>query len=73
MRSPVEEWVLPMRLTMTSRLSRGRPRQLAVIWQNMRCSILFHLLVPGGRWLTARRSPVSSASRYSSTCHSRAR
>ena len=54
MRSPVEERVLPMRLTMTSRLSRGRLRQLAVLWQNMRCAILFHVLVPGGRWYTGR-------------------
>ena len=23
-----------------------------VMWQNMRCSILFHLLVPGGKWHT---------------------
>src|SRR5712691_12243465 len=73
MRSPVEERVLPMRLTITSRLSKGWPRQFAVIWQNMRCSILFHLLVPGGRWLTAIRSPVSSASRCSSAVHRRAR
>ena len=26
----------------------GRPRQFCVTWQNMRCSILFHLDVPGG-------------------------
>ena len=26
----------------------GRPRQFCVMWQNMRCSILFHLDVPGG-------------------------
>ena len=47
-RRPVEVLVPPMRLTTTSRLSSGLPRQLAVMWQNMRCSILFHLLVPGG-------------------------
>ena len=28
------------------------------MWQNMRCSILFHLLVPGGRWLTQTRRPL---------------
>ena len=26
-----------------------RPRQLLVMWQNIRCSILFHLLVRGGK------------------------
>ena len=26
----------------------GRPRQFCVMWQNIRCSILFHLDVPGG-------------------------
>ena len=30
-------------------LVRGLPRQFLVIWENRRCSILFHLLVPGGR------------------------
>jgi len=48
-RNPFVLVVLAIRLTTTSRLSSGRPRQLRVIWQNMRCSILFHLLVPGGR------------------------
>ena len=28
--------------------SRGRPRQLPVILEKSLCSILFHLLVPGG-------------------------
>ena len=27
----------------------ARPRQFSVRWQNSRCSILFHLLVPGGK------------------------
>ena len=27
---------------------RGRPRQVCVMWQNRRCSILFHFDVPGG-------------------------
>ena len=26
----------------------GRPRHFCVIWQNSRCSILFHFDVPGG-------------------------
>ena len=41
--------VLPIRLTTTSRLTKERPRQLFVIWQNIRCSIVFHLLLPGGK------------------------
>jgi hypothetical protein len=36
------------KLTTTSCVTSGTPRQLRVIWQNSRCSILFHLLVPGG-------------------------
>jgi hypothetical protein len=33
----------------TANLSvNGRPRQVCVIWQNKRCSILFHFEVPGG-------------------------
>jgi hypothetical protein len=30
------------------RLSSGLPRQFCVMWQNRRCSTLFHLDVPGG-------------------------
>jgi hypothetical protein len=43
------------------------------MWQNSRCSILFHLLVPGGKWQTVTCSPVRSAKRCSETFHSRAR
>ena len=25
-------------------------RQFMAMWENRRCSILFHLLVPGGKW-----------------------
>ena len=33
----------------TANLSiNGRPRQVCVMWQNKRCSILFHFEVPGG-------------------------
>jgi hypothetical protein len=49
MRGPVSVLVplLPIRLTTTSRLARGRPGQLLVIWQNMRCLILpFPTAVP---------------------------
>src|SRR5881397_4065876 len=41
-----------MRFTTTARLTKGCPRQFCVMWQNIRCSILFHLLVPGGKWQT---------------------
>ena len=47
---------------------RGRPRQFSQfsqfseIWLNKRCSIRFHLDVPGGRWVTVISSPVSAAS-----------
>ena len=38
-----------MRLTMIARLVSGLPRQFAVMCENSLCSILFHLLVPGGK------------------------
>lgn len=47
--APLGGVVLPIRLTTTSHLINGRPRQVAMMWQNMRCSILFRLLVPGGK------------------------
>jgi hypothetical protein len=34
--------VAAMVLTTTSWLVSGRPRQLRVLWENSRCSILFH-------------------------------
>ena len=43
---------------MTSWLMRGLPRQLVEMKLNRRCSILFHLLVPGGKWQTAICRPV---------------
>ena len=49
---------------MTSWLTKGLPRQFWLMKENNRCSILFHLLVPGGklhgwskRWLPAGGSP----------------
>jgi len=33
-----------------------------VMWQNSRCSILFHLEVPGAKWQTVISSPVPAAS-----------
>ena len=44
-----------------------------VMWENSRCSILFHLLVPGGRCATVTAKPVSLAKRCNSRFHSRTR
>ena len=52
---------------MVLELRSGFPRQLSVIKENRRCSILFHLLVPGGRWQTVmgiRNSLASVCSFY---------
>ncbi|HEX7843094.1 MAG TPA: hypothetical protein VF469_36725, partial [Kofleriaceae bacterium] len=38
----------------------GRPRQLMEMNENSRCSTLFHLLVPGGKWLTRMAMPSLS-------------
>src|SRR5260370_537823 len=46
---PVVGGTAGMVLMTPSWVVRGRPRQLRVIWQNSRCSILFHLEVPGGK------------------------
>jgi hypothetical protein len=45
---PVVVVVLAMSSTTARRLVRGMARQFCVMWQNMRCSILFHFEVPGG-------------------------
>ena len=70
---PVLVVVAAMVLTMTSWLVRGLPRQFIEIWENSRCSILFHFEVPGGRWQTVMVRPVDSASSASSVFHSRVR
>ena len=44
------------------KLRSGLPRQLMVMKENSRCSILFHLLVPGGKWQTVIGSLISLAS-----------
>ena len=44
--------VRAIKLTTVARERSGRPRQFWVMKQNSRCSILFHLLVPGGKWRT---------------------
>ena len=59
--SPVRVVVAAMVLTMVSWLSSGRPRQFIEMCENSRCSILFHLDVPGGKWQTVMSRPVSSA------------
>ena len=45
--SPVRVVVAAIVCTMTSWLVSGRSRQFIEIWENSRCSILFHLEVPG--------------------------
>ena len=54
-------------------LVNGRPRQFIEMWENSRCSILFHLLVPDGRWHTVIVRPVVAASSASSVFHCRVR
>jgi len=66
--SPVLVVVAAMALTMTSWLVRGLPRQFIEIWENSRCSILFHFEVPGGRWQTVMVRPVDSASSVFHSC-----
>src|SRR2546423_15531081 len=58
---------------MVLKLRSGFPRQLSVIKENSRCSILFHLLVPGGRWQTVMGIRNSFASLCSSIFHRRRR
>jgi hypothetical protein len=49
----------------------GRPRQLVELWLNSRCSTLFQLEVPGGKWHTVTFRPVAAANRASSVFHNR--
>ena len=62
-----------MACTMTSWLVSGRSRQFIEMWENSRCSILFHLEVPGGKWQTVICSPVSRARSAIPAFHARAR
>ena len=50
---------------------KGFPLQLIDMYENSLCSILFHLLVAGGRWFIVMLSPVSSANCCNSFFHSR--
>ena len=55
--NPVLVVVAPISSTMARRSVSGRPRQFCVMWQNMRCSILFHLDVPGGSVVNMEHKP----------------
>jgi hypothetical protein len=46
--SPALVVVAAISSTTAAVLVRGLARQFCVMWQNRRCSILFHLDVPGG-------------------------
>ena len=58
---------------MTWWLVRGLPGQFIVMWENSRCSILFHLEVPGGKWHAVICRPVGRASAASSYLQARVR
>jgi hypothetical protein len=62
-----------MVFTTTSWLVKGLPRQFIVMWENNRCSILFHFDVPGGKWHTVMASPVSAVRAASSAFQTRKR
>src|SRR5680860_777031 len=70
---PVVVLTAPMRLTTAWWLVSGVPRQFMVMWENNRCSILFHLLVPGGRWATVTWRLVAAAKAASSLFQARSR
>ena len=67
--SPVAVVVAAIVFTITSWLVSGRPRQFMVIWLNSRCSILFHLEVPGGKWQQVISRPVWAARAASPAFH----
>jgi hypothetical protein len=46
--------------TTVSKLTSGSPFQFRLMKENIRCSILFHLLAPGGYWPTTMSNPASS-------------
>jgi len=70
---PVSVVVAAMSSTIVRKLRRGLPRQLMLMKEKSRCSILFHLLVPGGKWHTVIGNFSSSASFWSSVFHKRTR
>src|SRR5215469_18907439 len=66
---PPPIFVEPIRLTITAKEISGLPRQFLLIKANSRCSILFHLLVPGGKCNTVIPVPSPSAKICSSAFH----
>src|SRR3954451_24460690 len=64
--SPFWVVVFAIKFTITSRLSKGFALQFLVMYENIRCSILFHLLVPGGKWHTC----ISMANSVANFCNS---
>ncbi len=70
-RSPVRVRVEAMVWTTTWWLVSGRPRQFIVMSENSRCSILFPLEVPGGKWQTVIARPISVAKPASSAFQAR--
>ena len=57
--------------TASAAVISGRARQVRVMWQNRRCSILFHFDVPGGKCMTVISRPVSAASSARPDFHTR--
>ena len=55
-----------MRLVSTSWFTSRWARRFSVMWQNILCSISFHLPVPGGKWhtLILRRVSLPSLCNY---------
>ena len=62
-----------MLLMTTSWLVSGLPRQFIVMWENSRCSTLFHFDVPGRMWQQVISSQVCSARAASPAFHARVR
>ena len=56
---PVVVVVFPIKLIIVSIETKGFPLQLIEIKLNILCSILFHLLVPGGKWHTRIIRPAA--------------
>jgi hypothetical protein len=65
--APLAVVVAEISSMMTREEASGRPLQFMVMKLKSRCSILFHLKVPGGKCATVISSPVSLANLASST------
>ena len=55
----------PINCTTVSQPTSGCPFQFIDMFENKRCSILFHLLVPGGKWQTV----TSISSSFGNYCN----